>query len=254
MPDHAPNQTEANRTHFNEAASSYNNKFEKTILQIIHEIQDRREWLGVDWVEDASEDESSTSNSKGASRAVRLLDYACGTGSVSRALAPYVSQCVGIDLTEGMAAEYNKSVENQGIPSSEMFARVGNLIDPSDPSPAAFTGPEFHDFDIAAVGLGFHHFDDPALAAKRLAERLKPGGVLFIVDFLPHEHHHHHAAEKSVTHMGFAETDIKRMFEEAGVGKDFDHVVVGKGIVFTDKSEGAKTMTRKVFMARGTKV
>ncbi|TVY91992.1 putative methyltransferase [Lachnellula willkommii] len=255
MSDHASNQTEANRAHFNEAASSYNNRFEKTILQIIHEIQERREWLGVDWVEDSSDDESSTSNSKKATSPVRLLDYACGTGLVSRALAPYVSQCVGIDLTEGMAAEYNKSVANQGIPASEMFAHVGNLIDPSEPSPAAFTGPEFHNFDIAAVGLGFHHFDDPALAAKRLAERLKPGGVLFIIDFQPHEHmHHHHAAAKSVTHMGFSEIDIKKMFEEAGVGKDFEHVVVGKGIVFTDKSDEMKTMTREVFMARGSKV
>lgn len=155
-----------------------------------------------------------------------------------------------------MAAEYNKSMENQGIPASEMFAHVGNLIDPSDPSPAAFTGPEFHDFDIAAVGLGFHHFDDPALAAKRLAERLKPGGVLFIIDFQPHEHvhGHHHAAEKSVTHMGFSEVDIKKMFEEAGVGKGFEHVVVGKGIVITDKSDEMKTVTREVFMARGSKL
>ena len=155
-----------------------------------------------------------------------------------------------------MAAEYNKSVANQGIPQSEMFAHVSNFIDPSDPSPASFTGPEFHNFDIAAVGLGFHHFDDPTLAAKRLVERLKPGGVLFIIDFQPHEHmhHHHHPAAKSVTHMGFSEVDIKKMFEDAGAGKDFEHVVVGKGIVFTDKSNEEKTMTRKVFMARGSKL
>ena len=68
-----------------------------------------------------------------------------------------------------------------------MHAYQGNICVPEDPNPAALASPEFSDFDIAAVGLGFHHFDDPALAARRLAERLKTGGVLMILDFLPHE-------------------------------------------------------------------
>lgn len=105
-----------------------------------------------------------------------------------QALAPYVTQCVGIDLTEGMVKEYNTSARNQGIPESEMVAYQGNLISPDDPSPPSLSGPEFFNFDIAVVGLGFHHFDNPGLAAKGLAERLKKGGVLMIVDFLPHEH------------------------------------------------------------------
>jgi SAM-dependent methyltransferase len=157
-----------------------------------------------------------------------------------------------------MVKEYNKSAENQGIPPSEMFAYTGNLLDPSDPSPAALSGPEFYDFGIAAVGLGFHHFDDPTLAAKRMAERLKPGGVLLIIDFQPHEHLHHHLhdhpAAKTVTHMGFSEVDIKTMFEEARVGQNFEYVVLGKGVVFTDKSDESKTFSRKVFMARGSKI
>lgn len=68
-----------------------------------------------------------------------------------------------------------------------MHAYQGNICDPSDPNPAALAGPEFTGFDVAAVGLGFHHFDDPTLAARRLGERLKTGGVLMILDFLPHD-------------------------------------------------------------------
>lgn len=37
-----------------------------------------------------------------------------------------------------------------------MFAYQGNLCGPEDESPPAFSGPEFYNFDIAAVGLGFH--------------------------------------------------------------------------------------------------
>jgi SAM-dependent methyltransferase len=179
-----------------------------------------------------------------------------------QALAPYVTQCVGIDLSEGMVNEYNTSAQNQGIAASEMHAVLGNLLDVTSPNPPSLSGPEFHDFDIAAVGLGFHHFDDPALAAKRLAERLKKGGVLMIVDFMPHEHFHghdgqghghDHSAKKTVMHMGFSEEEVKRVFEGAGVGGVFEFVVLGKGVVFEDREKGAK-MERSVFMARGSKL
>lgn len=181
-----------------------------------------------------------------------------------------------------MVHEYNASVSNQGIPESEMRAVVGNLIDPDDASPEALKGDEFFNFDIAVVGLGFHHFDDPALAAKRLGERLETGGVLMIVDFLPHGpmnghlhghghghshgHGHGHGKEKekaeaggekphnaahTVTHLGFAEEEVKKMFEDAGVGEGFSYVTVGKGIVF---GEGNEKLERSVFMARGTKL
>lgn len=143
-----------------------------------------------------------------------------------------------------------------------MHAVLGNLIDPSDPNPASLSGPEFHDFDIAAVGLGFHHFDDPALAAKRLGERLRKGGVLMILDFMPHGHFHghdehghghEHPAKKTVVHMGFSEEEMKKVFEGAGVGGGFEFVVLGKGVVFEEKEKGTK-MERSVFMARGSKL
>lgn len=155
-----------------------------------------------------------------------------------------------------MVAEYNTSARNQGISESEMEAFVGNLLDAKDPDPASLQDEKFFNFDIAVVGLGFHHFDDPALAAKRLTERLKKGGVLTIIDFLPHAHHgqHSHAAAHTVTHMGFSEEQVRKMFEDAGAGGDFDYTVVGRGIVFRGQKEGGEDMKRSVFMARGTKL
>jgi SAM-dependent methyltransferase len=188
-----------------------------------------------------------------------------------------------------MVQEYNTSASNQGIPESEMKAYIGNLIPTSTSSSESeelegFSGPEFHDFDVAAIGMGFHHFTDPPLAAKRLAERLKTGGVLFILDFLPHgpgegtghghghgHGHHHHAhgdkgsgsgnggdnldgkyagAAETVIHHGFSEGAVKKMFVEAGVGKNFGFEKMGKGVVFTNEGQ---EMKRSVFMARGFK-
>lgn len=182
-----------------------------------------------------------------------------------------------------MVHEYNTMANNQGIPPSEMFAYAGDLISLKDPFPEAFSTPEFFEFDIAAVGMGFHHFESPTLAAKRLGERLKKGGTLLIVDFAPHElsgvvgghghrhdhgHGHSHAhdaamegkpseaindARETITHHGFSETDVKKMFENAGVGLDFKYQEIGDGVVFVNMKSEGDSMKRSVFMARGTK-
>ncbi|CAG8973225.1 hypothetical protein HYALB_00006394 [Hymenoscyphus albidus] len=155
-----------------------------------------------------------------------------------------------------MVSEYNTLFSNQGIPPSEMCAKVGNLLDASDPSPVSLSGPSFFNFDIVAVGLGFHHFEDPFFAAKQLVARLKVGGVLMVIDFLPHEHvhGHTHAASKTVVHHGFEMEEVRRMFGDVGAGGGFDLQVLGRGVVFKGAREGGEEMRRSVFMARGTKV
>ncbi|EPE26500.1 S-adenosyl-L-methionine-dependent methyltransferase [Glarea lozoyensis ATCC 20868] len=275
--DHSHNE-ENNRSHWDQNAASYNTRFSKTIDQIILEIQSRTDWINVEWSESppsSPENASTTDTSQDLEpkRSVRLLDYACGTGLVSRALAPLITQSIGIDLSSGMAEQYNIVMSNQGIPPSQMRAVVGNLLSPSDPSPATLSDPEFFDFDIAAVGLGFHHFSDPGFAAKQLVARLKVGGVLFIVDFLPHkpiaatmtaeDERENKSEDKgeqtsnaahTVTHNGFSQDDVKKMFEEAGAGKAFEYLEIGSGIVFHGVKEGGGSMKRSVFFARGEKV
>jgi hypothetical protein len=59
-----------------------------------------------------------------------------------------------------------------------------------------------------------------------------------------------HKASHTVTHMGFAETEVKKIFDDAGAGSDFDYVKVGSGIVF---GEGQEKLDRSIFFARGTK-
>jgi len=69
-----------------EQAATYDQKHEKTLDKLIDHMRERLDFIGIDWVNDDDDDEGETA-AKSASkpkRGVRLLDYACGTGVVSR--------------------------------------------------------------------------------------------------------------------------------------------------------------------------
>ncbi|KAK5626913.1 hypothetical protein RRF57_002628 [Xylaria bambusicola] len=235
-----------------EEAASYDDKHRKLNERLTRELQARLDFIGVDWASD--DEDSDTEQGKDierkSTREVKLLDYACGTGMMSRALLPYTTQCVGMDISEEMVAAYNARAENQGLSPNEMHAIVGDLV--SENTDETLSSPELFNFDIAVVGGGFHHFGNPGLAAKRLVERLKPGGVLLIWDFLPHaprhEHHHghhhghdnigekkkeesHHNIYHSVMHHGFSEPQMKEIFTAAGTGTDFKLEHIGGGFI-----------------------
>lgn len=145
------------------------------------------------------------------------------TNSVKQSLGPYVTLTRGIDISPNMVSIFNERISSAGLSSSTAHAVQGNLFDKEDPSPKEFQAKEWHDFDIAAVGFGFHHFEDVVFAASQLKERLRPGGVLVISDFLEgadkwvdeegrevegnwngkghgHGHGHHHAHEHKHGH------------------------------------------------------
>jgi SAM-dependent methyltransferase len=102
---------------------------------------------------------------------------------VLQTLGPYVTTTRGIDISPNMVSTYNTRMSSASL-SPAFSASHGDLLDKSDAAPSAFAGAEFHDFDIATVGFGFHHFADVVHAARQLKLRLRPGGVLVINDFL----------------------------------------------------------------------
>ncbi|KAL4721887.1 hypothetical protein ACLX1H_011079 [Fusarium chlamydosporum] len=200
-----------NQAYFGKIANEYDQRNADAIVQLEHSIQERVPFIGI-------------------KQGGRLLDYACGTGMLSRVLAQHTSEAIGIDLSEDMVGVYNAQAQTQG---SSRHAYQGNLADPTDASPAAFTDAKFFDFDVAGVGLGFHHFDKPDLASKRLAERLRLGGVLFIIDFVAHKIDSKDAAKRGIAHHGFTEDQIKKMFEDAGL-TNFAYQELPEPITFND--------------------
>lgn len=85
---------------YSKLASEYDSRFEKTIVQLVEEIQKRRYFISTDWVEDDDDDEEGDDGAdkaiatKADDTTVRLLDYACGTGLISRVCYPAAASLV----------------------------------------------------------------------------------------------------------------------------------------------------------------
>ena len=130
-----------------------------------------------------------------------LLDYACGTGVLSRALGPYVFAITGVDISENMLSRYKDLASSSEIPAvKNAVVRQGNLVAPEPPKPD-LCGLDLQNFSVAAISAGFHHFEYQQLAIERLAERLGPGGALLIIDFLENDEvSHYHIPEERAWH------------------------------------------------------
>ena len=172
----------------------------------------------------------------------KLLDYACGFGMVSRTLFDHAGVIRGIDISETMVDAYNDASRKAGIPPERMLAVRGNLLDDEDGGEgggsAAIAGPEFRDVDAVFVSMALHHVSDPQALITKLVQRLAPGGVLVIMDWLVtdsdagpmvhghhhHEHHDHHKhdgdaateAVHTVSRSGFSVDEMRGFFSAAG--------------------------------------
>ncbi|KAK2855556.1 hypothetical protein FQN49_005073 [Arthroderma sp. PD_2] len=220
-----------NEAHFDAAAPTYESRIAEALRIIGKEIGERHKWICPRW-------DSTTGNEK----PFRMLDYACGAGAMTRALLPYVTEVVGIDVSQNMVTEYNKNIATAGFPTEKMFAEKGDLLS-TTPS-QEFSGPKYFNFDLVIIGFALHHFEAPGFALKRLVERLAPGGILVVLDFTEHTL----KVEDGITASGFG-PDLRRKFEEAGVGGGFDYLLPDKGVM-----HGNPPKELRYFIARGERI
>ncbi|KAK1751122.1 S-adenosyl-L-methionine-dependent methyltransferase [Echria macrotheca] len=176
----------------------------------------------------------------------RLLDYACGDGVVSRALQPHFASVLGVDVSGAMLDKYSAAVAKLGLSPDQMRAVRGDLladdVQPTDPPLAA---DALLGFDLVVTSMALHHFEDPGTAIKRLAARLRPGGVLLVIDWTPldgstpaqreyeqelraegksikalEDSAREHAAKHTISKPnGFTQAEMVELFERAGCGE-----------------------------------
>lgn len=61
-----------------------------------------------------------------------------------------------------------------------MFAIQGDLNDPHH----TLNEPSWHNFDVAIISMALHHVPDPTALLSRLRQRVRPGGIIVVIDWL----------------------------------------------------------------------
>ncbi|KAH8694050.1 S-adenosyl-L-methionine-dependent methyltransferase [Talaromyces proteolyticus] len=158
----------------------------KLLQQIQICLQMNSDWLGID-----------------LSRPQRILDYACGNGTVSsvrsattnpshfRAIAVDTSKALlpafpkatfqGIDIATSQVRRYNdEATKLLGEPHHRMFAIQGDLYDPQ----AVLNEARWSGFDASIISFALHHTKDPVDMLTRLRQRVRSGGTVVVLDFL----------------------------------------------------------------------
>lgn len=134
-----------------------------------------------------------------------LLDVGTGTGRMLELLQNHYSDGVGIDSSLEMLAVARANLDASGTSHAQVrFGDIFNL-------PVAR-----NTFDVAVVHQVLHFLDDPGRAIKEIAQALRPGGRLLIVDFAPHELEflrNEHAHRR----LGFDEAQIANWVDEIGL-------------------------------------
>ena len=128
-------------------------------------------------------------------------DLGCGTGHVTKALAPFVHHVIAVDGSAAMLAAARKRVRD--VPNVDL--RRGELealpIDDDQ-------------LDVALLMLVLHHLPEPGRALAEVARTLRPGGRVVVVDMLPHDRE---AYRRQMGHvwLGFSNDDARQMLDAA---------------------------------------
>jgi len=134
---------------------------------------------------------------------VEALDFGCGTGLVTLALAPRVGSITGADTSPGMLGILAGKAEAQGI--------LVPLI-PLDPTGTGDLGGPYH---LIVSSMTLHHVPDVPALFRRFAGHLRPRGWVALAD-LDQEDGSFHEDAAGVHHPGFAREQIQSWLVAAG--------------------------------------
>lgn len=136
-----------------------------------------------------------------------VADLGAGEGTLSQLLAQRAEKVIAVDLSEKMVEFGRELAERHGLANLEY--RVGDIEEPPI---------EAGSVDLAILSQALHHAEHPQRAIEAAFRILKPGGRLIVLDLL--QHSFDEARELYADRwLGFAESDLANMMENAGFGE-----------------------------------
>jgi ubiquinone/menaquinone biosynthesis C-methylase UbiE len=101
----------------------------------------------------------------------RVVDVGAGTGRISAALAPFVTEVTAVDLTPAMETEFRANIAAQGLHNVRFLLGDAEAL----PLPSASA-------DLVTCARAAHHFPAIERAVGEMARVLRPGGALGFID------------------------------------------------------------------------
>lgn len=135
----------------------------------------------------------------------QFVDLGTGTGRILEIAGPRVGRGLGVDLSRDMLAVARDKLERSQLHNCQV--RLGDIrnLDLAAGS-----------VDAAVIHHVLHFLHDPSTVIDEAARVLRPGGVLIVVDFAPHEltvlrDEHAHLR------LGFSATEVSTWCRAAGL-------------------------------------
>jgi 2-polyprenyl-3-methyl-5-hydroxy-6-metoxy-1,4-benzoquinol methylase len=154
----------------------------------------------------------------------RVLEVACGAGAMSRRLR--YSSYFGIDISPAAIDIARQKIETTPLP---------------DAGATTYESADFHDwplppepFDIALCVDAVAYFRDQAFALKKMAQSLRPHGVLVLTTINPFVYHRIKRTAKSPLQEGsishwLTRSELHRLVESAGLVLEQSYTIMPRG-------------------------
>ncbi|MFP4501615.1 MAG: class I SAM-dependent methyltransferase [Candidatus Hydrogenedentota bacterium] len=164
-----------------------------------------------------------------------MLEFGCGTASLSILLAQHVGHISAADTSSGMIAEARRKV----AASPELAAVVEPiLLTDGDALPQG-------KWDVVCTAMTLHHIEDAAQMLRQLAWCLNPGGYLAVADLFPEDGSFH--GQERVPHNGFDPQALAAVLKEEA----FEDINTGTVLTFSKRTDDNHVREFSVFLVTG---
>ncbi|OKL46569.1 hypothetical protein BSR29_07020 [Boudabousia liubingyangii] len=133
-----------------------------------------------------------------------LLEFGCGTGLISFALAPAAQQFYGYDISQPMLERYAAK------------AKVFTPLFPGQNFKAVTQLDDVPGVDLIVICQVLHHIENARELIETLKGKLNPGGQLLVVDFPAGADFYHSTTDTEIHHEGFTRQQWENWCLEAG--------------------------------------